>query len=267
MTPLIRFKEVSLKREDHNITGSAKDRAIELQVENLLKQNYKEAVISSTGNAAISAAYYCQKAGVKLTVFISPHTSPDKLKLIQNPIISLKPISDAFKYSKANKAYNLRQSLDPVALDGYSQIGKELTIQNTDITSIFIPVGSGTTLLGISKTLNPKVKIFAIQPASNPTIASNFDKDFTAESTSITDALTIKSLPLKNRLLQVIKSTSGSGIVVQDNDVMEAIATFKDNDISTSPEGALAYAGFLKASKIFDVGINPVILLTGANRI
>ncbi len=255
MTPLIKFESVYLKREDYNQTGSAKDRAISLQIANLIKNNYKSAVISSTGNAAISAQFYCQQNNIPLTIFVSPKTNPQKLKLLTNYQTSLQPISQAFKFAKQNNAYFLRQSTDPVAIDGYSQIGQELIEQLPQITSLFVPVGSGTTLLGISQKLPKSVKIYAVQPASYCPIASYFDNTFVPETTTVTDALGAKLLPLKNKIL----STITGGIVVQNADVLS-------QTIDTSPEGNLAFAGYLKAKKLFPVGDYPVILLTGTKR-
>jgi len=72
-------------------------------------------VISSTGNAAISASYYCQQANIPLTIFVSPKIKPNKLSLIKGHIIqSPQPISDAIKFSKANHAYFYVNPLTPV---------------------------------------------------------------------------------------------------------------------------------------------------------
>ena len=248
MTPLIPFENVFLKREDLNITGSAKDRAIDLQT----NQGFKEAVISSTGNAAISAQHFCEQKNIKLAIFVSPKTSPHKLKLLKNYLLSDQPISDAFKFAKLNHAYFLRQSTDPIALLGYQEIGKEIILQCPQITSLFVPVGSGTTLLGISQALPKSVKIFAVQPASHCPIASHFDKDFTPETETVTDALGAKLLPLKHQVI----SACFSGVVVQNSDVK--------NTLDTSPEGNLAYAGYLKVQHL--AGDFPVILLTGTKR-
>lgn len=258
ITPLEKFGSVYLKREDLNITGSAKDRAISYQIQNLISLGFDSAVLSSSGNAAISAAYYCQKYHIKLTVFVSNKINKNKLSLIKAEIItSARPISDAFKYAKTNHSYLLRQSTDPVALVGYQQIALELVKQLPQITSIFVPVGSGTTLLGISQKLPAGVKIFAVQPASHCPIANHFDKDFTPEDITITDALSVKSLPLKDQVIAAIKKSHGSGIVIQNKDIIYT---------KSSPESALAYAGYLKIKDTTNVGNFPVVLFTGAIR-
>ena len=255
MTPLEKFGEVYLKREDMNLTGSAKDRAIKLQVENLLKLGFTQAVISSSGNAAISAQYFCNLKNIKLTIFVAPQTDPSKLKLLKNFILSPQPNSDAFKFAKDNHAYNLRQSTDPVARLCYQLIATEILEQYPQVSSIFIPVGSGATLLGISEKLPPVVKIFAVQPASHCPIAGNFDHNFIPETDTATDALSVKMLPLK----QSVISTCYSGVVVQNADVLA-------QNLTTSAEGNLAYAGYLKAKNNFPIGDFPIILLTGAKR-
>jgi threonine dehydratase len=271
-TPLIKFDSVYLKREDQNQTGSAKDRAISLQVHNLLTQSLTSAVISSSGNAAISALYYCQQADIDLTIFVSPNIDSKKLKLIQsltkNIIISPQPNSNSIKYSRQNRSYLLRQSTDPIALIGYQEIAKELLDQLPKITSLFIPVGSGTTLLGISKLLPQSVKLFAVQPASYCPIASTFDSNIIPEPSTITDALSVKYLPLKNQVIGAIKMHSGSGIVVQNQAVVDSQNHFIRNSISTSAEGALTFAGYnkIKNDSRFQIGDYPVILLTGASR-
>lgn len=268
MTPLVKFESVYLKREDQNPTGSAKDRALELQIANLKNLQYPSAVISSTGNAAISAAYYCRLNKIPLTIFVSPEIIPQKLALLpaQFVVKTDKPISAAFRFARTNQSYLLRQSTDPVALNGYRRIGEELVKQLPKITSIFIPVGSGTTLLGISLSLPPNVKIFAVQPASHCPIASIFDTDFTGENTTVTDSLSAKLLPLKRKIISAVKNSHGSGIVIQNSEVVKADSHFQKNGLVTSPEGALAYAGYQKARNIFPIGDCPVILLTGVKR-
>ena len=270
-TPLIKFKSVYIKREDLNPTGSAKDRAIDVQTDALIKQDIHSAVISSTGNAAISALFYCQQKNIRLTIFLSPKVEKNKLEIIKkyNPeiIFSDKPISDAFKFAKRTGAFYLRQSTDINAIKGYKEIGKEITRQLPQVTSVFIPVGSGTTLIGIAKALPETVKIFAIQPANHAPIASFFDKQFTPELNSATDALSVKLLPLKSKIISTITKSLGTGLVIQNQDLLDAQKKLQEKNIFTSPEGSLALAGFYKAQQLnLDIGQFPVIIFTGASR-
>lgn len=265
MTPLSKVNNLFFKREDLNPTGSAKDRALPLQIENLIKSAFTSAVISSTGNAAISASFYCQQANISLTVFVSPKINPHKLSLIKGNIIkSPKAISDAIKFSKSKNAYLLRQSTDSFAQKGYAQIGQEILEQLPQVSSIFIPVGSGTTLLGIGQILPNHIKIFAVQPASNPTICSVFTPKYTPETNTITDSLGVKYLPLKKEIIKTIKKHNGTGIIINNLDAINCLNFVKQ--FNSSPESALTLAAYYQTKNNFEVGDYPVILLTGTKR-
>lgn len=264
-TPLIKINDFYLKREDQNPTGSAKDRALSVQIAALVDKKIKNAVISSTGNAAISALYYCQIHQIKLTIFVSPKINPAKLKLLSsaNVISTQNPIKAAFNYARLNNASFLRLSTDPNALLGYQNITKDLTLQLPQISSLFITVGSGATLIGMSHLLSNTTKIYAVQPAVYCPIASHYDTDFQKETLSITDALGVKFLPLKKKLL----STINSGLVIQNQQIKEASNFLKSKNIITSNESSLALAGYFKAKiKKLDIGDYPVIILSGAKR-
>lgn len=270
-TPLIKLDNCYLKREDQNQTGSAKDRAVKEQIKQIKKLKLNQAVTSSTGNAAISAAYFCQQNNINLTVFLSPKINPQKLSIIKKyPCeikISLQPISNAIKFSKSKNAYLLRQSTDPIALTGYQQISQEIKKQIPQITSIFIPVGSGTTLLGIAQSLPKSVKIFAVQSAANCPISKIFDLSYIPEKKLLTDALSAKFIPQKEQIINVIKNSPGHGLVIQNREILLADKFLKSHKIITSFEGALTLAGFYKAvNKKLNPGKYPVILLTGAKR-
>ncbi|MDD4938438.1 MAG: PLP-dependent lyase/thiolase [Candidatus Shapirobacteria bacterium] len=270
-TPLIKIDNLYFKREDLNPTGSAKDRSLPLQIENLKKLKFTQAVLSSTGNAAISAAHFCHQNNIKLTIFLSPKIPQTKLKLIKKyPCqinFSLKPISDAIKFSKKNNAYLLRQSTDPIALTGYQKIAQELIKQLPQITSIFIPVGSGTTLLGISQKLPKTTKIFAVQSAANCPISQNFDQNFQPEKTLLTSALSVRFIPQKNKIISQIKKSKGSGLTINNSEILKHNQFLESKKIPTSLEGALALAGYFKAKNLnHKIGDYPVILLTGTKR-
>lgn len=270
-TPLIKIDNFYIKREDENITGSAKDRSLPFQIKNLKQQHFQNAVISSTGNAAISAAHFCQQNQITLTIFLSTKVKPEKLAILKKYsaeiILTPKPISEAIKYAKKNHSYLLRQSTDPSALNGYQKIGQELSKQLPKITSIFIPVGSGTTLLGISQKLPSSTKIFAAQSAANCTISKHFDPDFKTEERLITDALSVKFIPQKDKIIKTIKKSNGSAFTLQNEAIIKANQYLKSKGINTSLEGSLALAAYYKAiENNIDIGDFPVILLTGAQR-
>ncbi len=180
--------KVYLKREDLNPNGSHKDRSIPIMIDYYAKKGVKNFVISSSGNAAISAIKYCQKHNFNLNIFLPPNTPNYKLKKILNlkseenfkknnlksnpkntneKIYTLNPkvvdknknqnnihftkraVSDAFKFAKKHNYQLLRSSKDPIALKGYKKLAKELNNQLKEITDIFVPSSSGTLAIGL----------------------------------------------------------------------------------------------------------------------
>lgn len=264
MTPLQNIEGIYFKREDLNLTGSAKDRAIKHQVANLVAQHYQSAVISSTGNAAISAQYFCQQNHLPLTIFLPPQTTPGKKEKLDNFTISSRPISAAIKFAKSNHAYLLRQSTDPVALTGYAEISQEIISDLPTVTSVFFPVGSGTTLLGVSQNLPSSVKIFAVQSAYNCPLSRYFQMDYQPETINPTPALTAKYLPLKSQIIHTLQQHQGKGLIVPSSAITSAKDWLTHHQINCSPEGALALAGYWQIKEL--AGDFPVIIITGTSR-
>lgn len=69
-----------IKDERLGPTSSFKDRQATVAVATMLESGIHEAVIASTGNAAVAYAAACAQAGIKLWVFMTSLVSPDKLR-------------------------------------------------------------------------------------------------------------------------------------------------------------------------------------------
>ncbi len=237
-----------------------------LQLTYLCQQGYKSAVISSTGNAAISASYYCSKHMIPLTVFVSPKISKTKKQAISNAaiVVTPKPVSQAIKYSKHTSAYLLRQSTDPQALIGYGQLAKELSIQKPSLSSVFFPVGSGATLVGTAKFLPTGTKIFAVQPSSHCPLAAIFGITPPKKSEHIVDSISAKFLPLKNAVYSAVTNSGGKLLIIDNPSILKS-QEILNQQFSFSIETALAYAAYLSTPKE-QLGNSPAIIATGTKR-
>ncbi len=69
-----------LKDERLHATGSFKDRQAAVSVAAMLEADVHECVIASTGNAAVSYAAACARAGIKLWVFMTSLVPQEKLR-------------------------------------------------------------------------------------------------------------------------------------------------------------------------------------------
>jgi threonine synthase len=72
--------QVYLKDERYAPTSSFKDRQAAVAVAAMNENNIREAVIASTGNAAVAYAAACARAGIKLWVFMTSLVPQEKLR-------------------------------------------------------------------------------------------------------------------------------------------------------------------------------------------
>jgi len=265
-----------LKREDLNPSGSIKDRAVVKQLTWAKKNGYSQVAISSSGNAGISVAYWAPRFSLQATIFVSPKINPAKLKKINNLKAKIKitprPISGCVKFCFGNQILNLRQSKDPRAIKGFSELGKELAKQllavGKEKAAVFFPVSSGATLCGVTKgVLETELPItpFIVQPASHPILAKIWDSQFFPEKEHLTDALIARALPLRKKIMLLIKQTGGGGLVIQNKKILKWHRWLTKRGVNIALEGALTLAGAEKARKLGLISpkLPTVCLLTG----
>ena len=135
-TPLLKIEDIYFKCEYKNPTGSVKDRGLAYQVSKLLENKIKFAVISSSGNAGISAASYCRQAKVKLTVFISPRINRAKFKILKGELpVYLKVSGEVVNNTSNIVVKSAEIAKIPIPQSLVSQYGPSLNNLVEDIVS------------------------------------------------------------------------------------------------------------------------------------
>lgn len=267
----------AVKDETKNPTGSFKDRGLSYQIAKHIKDGKRQFAISSSGNAAISAAYIAKLHNLELNIFIGDSINAKKLGRITNLIEgvssiklfkSQKPRSDLVKFIRDNADFvNLRGSTDEYAPVGYKSIAYELAKDYPDIDAIFVPTSSGTSAVGIAsgfQELNSAVQIHICQSEKIHPIAKTFDSDFKVSKTSLADAITDKVAHRKNDLVDIINTSGGSGWVLSDTELLkdqEVVNSFNIGEFSFN--SVLAFSGFQKALRSGYNFNNPVLLFSG----
>jgi threonine synthase len=261
---------IIFKREDLNPTGSLKDRGIAYQISDAFSSGKKNLLLSSSGNAAISAAAYCQLAKINLQIYVSPKINSEKLSKMRlfgpTVIFSNRPLSDSIKTAKESSFFNLRPSAEPAGIEGYKTIAFEIYQDFGRIEDLFLPVSSATALVGIAegfRILGFMPRIHACQSTEVFAIAGKFDKDFVATPTSLAEALVARTTPRKEQAIEIIEKSDGFGWVIEDGRIRSASEWLMKNKLATSEEGALTLASIWKAKeKRFKLG-RTVCLLSG----
>jgi len=268
--------KVWIKNEILNPNNSFKDRSLAYQLSYYVSKGLKRFVISSSGNAAISAASYISlTADCEIDVFIGFGISNNKLERLQklkSDRIRIhqgaKPKSDAIKFARQNAAINLRGSIDDLALTGYKTIAYELAREAPEIDSLFIPTSSGTSALALHyafEEMSMKVAIYVCQSEKVHPVASEFDKDFKEKPESMADAIVDKVALRKPKLLSALRQNGGGGFVLSDHDIYEAQARAGLAGIPMpSYNSSLAFAGLSKALRSSSIDVKrPLILVSG----
>ena len=176
-------------------------------------------------------------------------------------IKTLRPLSDAIKFSKENNIPIFRGSNTKYAEEGYKSIAEEL--YNLRADAIFIPVSSGTTLYGISKKINKNCKIHLVQTSKINTISHLFDNNFKSEDRTLAKAIVARVTERKNDVEKIINKTRGWGWTIENREIDQCQGLLKKNGIYTSYEGALALAGLYKSIRNGHSFKKVVILFTG----
>ncbi|MDP3975679.1 MAG: PLP-dependent lyase/thiolase [bacterium] len=156
LEPLPSHPNILLKREDLSETGSHKWRYLKPRLEQLKKEGVTQVVISTSGNAGITASHYGKKLGIKVLCLVSEHGEMDKAAAIEQEggflVATSHPIHWAKYFSRKYGIHNLRGSEDPDAIEHYKTLGKEIIEQAPDANAVVNFCSSGISTLGILRS-------------------------------------------------------------------------------------------------------------------
>jgi threonine synthase len=160
-------KNVYIKDESSNPTGSFKDRGMPLLMNEAIFHNKEEVAIVSTGNAAISLIEYAKLYNLKSTVFVPSNIIDSKKEKLSNAdkIIYSDNIIDSFinfsKYCDLNSSvFNGYLSSNISYMIGLKTIYYEIFYQlgEKEPDYIFVPCASGSNVLACYYSWNDLLK-------------------------------------------------------------------------------------------------------------
>lgn len=268
------LSELWFKREDLHPYGSHKGRSIPVMVKEYAKLGIQNFVISSSGNAALAAIISVQKhnqnnkANASLTVYVGKNIEEKKLERLQkeitHPNIHIEqvdnPKQSAFQAEKnsltedgTTTVKNLRQSTDELAVKGYMELAEDL-VKIPNLQAIFLPTSSGTTAQALGETflkMGNNIQIHIVQTTACHPMAEVFDLERASQnSPSCAGAIVDNVAHRKQKVVEAVKSTNGSGWILTNDEIREAVNLIKENtDFVVSYNSALSLAGLLRAQK------------------
>lgn len=253
---------VYIKREDLNPTGSWKDRASAYKISQLKDAKVLHAVISSSGNAAISLLTYANQLYPEITLHVivsEANAAKSKIKIIQSLIGSKHKLylERNLKKKRAEviskyKAVNLGASLDNDLVKSYWSLGLELAnhlknrVTKNDV--IYIPASSGTAAVGIVQGLTMKLaehqvpRIVLCQTQSVNPIVQLLGESLQSYHSSLADSIIDRTCLRSPQLLQIIKNTNGSAYAITDVELEKARTELLTKYPDVSYTSLLSYA-------------------------
>ncbi len=265
------LKELYVKNEGANPTGSFKDRGMTMGVTRANELGVNVVGCASTGNTSASLAAYSARASKKCIVLL-PSGNVALGKLAQAMFYGAKVIQisgnfdDALlmvrKLAEEGKIY-LLNSINPFRLEGQKTIGFEICDQlNWEVPDrVILPVGNAGNISAIWKGFkefketgitNALPKMTGIQAEGAKPIVEAFkrgDKDITPEEhpETIATAIRIGNPVNYPKALDAIYSSGGLAESVSDEEITAAQKLLaRKEGIFVEPASAASIAGLIK---------------------
>jgi len=264
------LRNLWIKNDSLNPSGSYKDRASQLVVADAVQKGIDEIVCASTGNAASSLACIAASAGKKAVIF-APESAP-LAKLIQIQVHGAElhkvqgTYDDAFKaaldYTATHECMCRNTGYHPLTVDGKKSAGLEIYIQNGFRVPqwIVIPVGDGVILTGIYKAfidlqragiIDRLPKLLAVQAESSDAITNYWESGIYTDAVkpaTIADSISVKTPALAHWAVKAIIDTNGKAIRISDSEIQQAqLELARYAGVFAEPSSAATLAGLKKA--------------------
>ncbi len=272
-TPLVEDEykghKVYFKLDYLNPTGSFKDRGTAASIFYAVRRGYRCVVEDSSGNTGISVAAYASHMGLESVIVVPRKAAAGKKTLISRlgaRLIEEDTREDAARRAEelAAECFYIAHAWSPIFIEGTSTIAGELPKDLRD-SPIFIPVSSGTLLLGLYRgltSLGVKPRLYAVQSPQAASLAGLVEPTAVLGSSGdMLDALVYRNPP---RLNEMVEAIAGGGLyVVGWEYARRAYDWLYKRGYIVEPSSAVAFAAFMHAADngIVDEG---VVVLTGS---
>ena len=282
-------RELFIKDDGRNPTGSLKDRASAVGVAKALDLGRDVVACSSTGNAASSLSGFAAVTGLKSMIFVperAPQAKVTQLLVYGASVLLVKgDYADAFRLSTAaiDKFgwYNRNCAINPYLVEGKKtcamEIAEQLAWNVPD--KVFISVGDGCCIGGLYKGFGDLMelgltermpRIFGVQAEGSKPIYEAFkagaEKVTFTRAATLADSISVGSPRNWAKALRAVRRTDGDMLTVTDEEILSAIPELaRSTGVFGEPAGATAFAGFRKAAQsgALSSGDRVAVVVTG----
>ncbi|MBO3839838.1 MAG: pyridoxal-phosphate dependent enzyme [Thermoproteota archaeon] len=256
------IKELWIKDETTEPTGSYLDRCSALFVSVALSLGYGRILTYSTGNLGASLSAYSSKAGLKTHVQVRP--TIDLGKLYQMIIYGAEvKVVEAFKERKGMKGTVVAVEYDPLINEAKKTIMLEVFLQLSRRLPeyVILPMGEGGLVYATYRMLKDleklgfqasKTRIVGVQPEDCKPIVKAFEKgldlvEAEPEPRGRIFDVSVANPRFGNAALKAIKETNGLAVSVSEKEIFDALSLLAEKEgILAEPAGSLSVAGLMK---------------------
>ena len=285
------LRNIWVKDETRNPTGTFKDRGASLAVTRLSQLKIRKLVLASEGNAGCSFALYSQMVGMSCHVHLPSDANNAKVELSKKlgaQVTKVKgTISEAgqhaAKAAEETGAYNASTFVTPFRHDGKGTMALEICQQRGWESPDYIvyPVGGGVGLVGMWKMfkilyrlgwIHKRPRIIAVQPTGCAPVVDAYNKgrmevpEWKSPNT-IAKGLKIPKPLAGAWILKSLRESRGLALKVSDREIHRAMLNVAKRDgLLVEPSSAAAFA---VVPKLYDIGAidakdSVVVIATGS---
>jgi threonine dehydratase len=270
---------IYLKLECLQKTGSFKVRGAIAKINSLSKDSNRNGVIAaSAGNHAQGVAYASSMSDIPCTIVMPQNASPAKISATKSygakVILYGKDYDESSSFikeiaEKENKTI-IPAFEDPYVIAGQGTIGLEIIEDLKQIDEIYIPVGGGGLIAGISlvlKSLKPDVKIIGVESTAFPTMKKSLQENkITKIQTGYTIADGISVKTPGELTFEMVKKYVDEIVLVDDLSIVKTMFLLMERSkIVAEPAGAASLAYLLTEEKCKSRNKNIVSIVSGGN--
>lgn len=248
-------REVSLKLECFQVTGSFKIRGAMARIASLSEEELSRGILTvSAGNHGLAVAHCAERLGLDATIVVPRTGSRAKIEAIRRYGVTLlargenydEAEREAREMERASGKVFISPYNDPWVIAGQGTVAMEILRDDADIDALVVPVSGGGLLAGVliaAKAVDPRIKVYGAEPAASPTMKRSLEAGRIVEieeEATIADGLAGNiergsiTFPIIERLVDEI-------VLVEEEAIKRAIARVARED-HLIIEGAAATA-------------------------
>jgi threonine dehydratase len=272
--------DVYLKREDLQVVRSYKIRGAYNLIQSLTEDQCKQGIVcASAGNHAQGVAFSCKLLNIQGVIYmpaITPKQKINQVKMFGGANVEIVLIGDTFDECQAHAleftTANNRVFIPPFdhlkIIEGQGTVAKEIFEELPSVDYLFIPVGGGGLIAGMShyfKTYSPATKIIGVEPVGAPSMKEAIKAGKPVVLDKIQRFVDGASVKKVGELTFDLSKDMADMLLVPEGKVSSAILQLYNEDaIVAEPAGVLSiaaldqYADKIKGKKV-------VCIVSGGN--